>query len=182
MQLIPDAKTKSTETAVRISGDRVLTSNKCVTILKEREEKRKQQDEEKERKKIEREQKRRTKERRTEKKEDSIAAERKALAAEKKALVTAKNAERESRNSTGQTDQQRGRKRNSENEPSLVEKFLRVSTDEGATSCVNTITENSPDVATHESNNTCCVCFASFQGDDEIGCNVLAQGGCMRTA
>ena len=48
-------KPKNTETAVRISGARILTSDKCVTILKEREEKQKEQDEEKERKKTEQE-------------------------------------------------------------------------------------------------------------------------------
>ena len=42
VQFVPNAKPKNTETAVRISGARVLTSDKCVTILKEREEKRKQ--------------------------------------------------------------------------------------------------------------------------------------------
>lgn len=38
-----------TETAVRISGARVLTIEKCVAILKEHEEKWKQEEEEKER-------------------------------------------------------------------------------------------------------------------------------------
>ena len=90
------------------------------------------------------------------------------MAAEKKALATAKKAERESQNAKGQTNQQQGRKRNYENEPSLVEKFPRVSTVEGAASSVNTMTESFSDVVTVESNNTCCVCFAPFQGDDEV--------------
>ena len=60
VQFVPDAKSKNTETAVRILGAKVLTSDKCIAILKEREEKRKQLDEEKERKKTEREQKRKT--------------------------------------------------------------------------------------------------------------------------
>ena len=55
VQFVPDAKPQKTETSVRISGARVLTSEKCVSILKEHEEKRKQQEEEKEKKKIERE-------------------------------------------------------------------------------------------------------------------------------
>ncbi|XP_065895973.1 uncharacterized protein [Dysidea avara] len=62
VQFVPDAKPQKTETAVRISGARVLTSEKCVYILKEREEKRKQQEEEKESKKIEREQRKKVEE------------------------------------------------------------------------------------------------------------------------
>ena len=53
VQFVPDAKPKSKETAVRISGALVLTSDKCVAILKECEEKVKKQQEEKERKKLE---------------------------------------------------------------------------------------------------------------------------------
>jgi len=40
---IPDARPQNKENAVRISGARILTSDKCVAILKEREEKQKQQ-------------------------------------------------------------------------------------------------------------------------------------------
>ena len=99
VQFVPDAKPKSKETAVRISGARVLTSDKCAAILKEREEKVKKQQEEKERKKLEREQKRKQREE-EQKKKKAIAAERKALAATRKAEKEAKKA-KVSRNQEG---------------------------------------------------------------------------------
>jgi len=74
---------------VRISAARVLTSDKCVAILKEREKKQKQQQQEKERNRLEREQKKKEKEEEQKKK--------KALAAERKALAAAKKAEKEAR-------------------------------------------------------------------------------------
>ena len=43
VRFVPDACPQNKETAVRISGARVLTSDKCVAILKEREDKQKQQ-------------------------------------------------------------------------------------------------------------------------------------------
>ena len=42
VQYVPDACPQNKETAVRISGARVLSSDKCVAILKELEEKQKQ--------------------------------------------------------------------------------------------------------------------------------------------
>ena len=99
VQFVPDAKPKSRETAVRISGARVLTSDKCAAILKEREEKVKKQQEEKERKKLEQEQKRKQKEE-EQQKIKAIAAERKALAATRKAEKEAKKA-KVSRNQEG---------------------------------------------------------------------------------
>jgi len=48
VQYVPDSRPQNKETAVKISGARVLTSDKCVAILKEHEEKRKQQQQEKE--------------------------------------------------------------------------------------------------------------------------------------
>ena len=56
VQYVSDARPQNKETAVRILGARVLTSDKCVAILKEHEEKQKQQ-QEKERKRLEWEQK-----------------------------------------------------------------------------------------------------------------------------
>ena len=75
VQFVPDAKPGNKETAVRISGARVLTSDKCATIIKECEEKMKKQQEEKERRKLEREQKRKEKEEQQRKKK-AIAAEK----------------------------------------------------------------------------------------------------------
>ena len=54
VQFVPDAKPQNKEATVRISGARVLTSEKCAAILKECEKKRKEE-EEKERKKLLRE-------------------------------------------------------------------------------------------------------------------------------
>jgi len=39
MKFVPDAKPQTSETSVRILGARVLTSDKCVAIVKERKEK-----------------------------------------------------------------------------------------------------------------------------------------------
>ena len=91
VQYIPDARPRNKETAVMISGAAVLTSEKCVAILKEQEEKHKQQQQGKERKRLEREQKKMEKE--EEHKKKALTAERKALAEEKKALAAAKKAE-----------------------------------------------------------------------------------------
>lgn len=55
VQFVPDAKPRNKETAIRISGARVVMSDKCAAILKECEEKIKKQQEEKERRKLERE-------------------------------------------------------------------------------------------------------------------------------
>jgi len=68
VQFVPDAKPQTSETPVRISGARVLTGDKCIAILKEREEKRKQ---DKERKKAEREQRKMAKEEGQKKKEST---------------------------------------------------------------------------------------------------------------
>ena len=50
VQYVPDACPQNKETAVRISGARVLSNDKCVAILKDRKEKQKQHQREKERK------------------------------------------------------------------------------------------------------------------------------------
>ena len=63
---------------------------------------------------------------------------------------------------------QRGRKRSNVNEISLPEKVSRVSTDEEATTSANAVTESSFNIVTVESNDTCYVHFAPFQGDDEV--------------
>ena len=79
MKFVPDAKPQTSETSVRILGARVLTSDKCVAIVKERKEKWKQQEGWK---KVEREQRKRA--------TDKEQKRKKALAAEKKALATEK--------------------------------------------------------------------------------------------
>ena len=96
VQFVPDAKPKNKETAVRISGARVLTSDKCAAILKEREEKIKKQQEEKERRKMEREQQRKEKEEQQKK---------------KKALAAAKKAEKEAKKAKNQEGSKVNRKR-----------------------------------------------------------------------
>ena len=96
VQYISDACQQNKETTVRISGVRVLTSDKCVAIVKkskttaarEREEKTRMGTKEKG-------------ERGAAKKKKALAAERKALADEKKALAAAKRAEMEARKSRG---------------------------------------------------------------------------------
>ena len=89
----PDARTQSKQTAIQISGARVLTSDKCAAILNERKEKIKKQEEEKKEGNWEenkREKRKKNKvERRTIKEED--------IAAEKRILADAKKAERKQR-------------------------------------------------------------------------------------
>ena len=55
VQFVPDAKPQTKGTTVQISGARVLTSEKCATIIQEREEKKRKEQEDKERKKLLRE-------------------------------------------------------------------------------------------------------------------------------
>lgn len=86
VQFVPDAKPKNKETAVRISGARVLTSDKCASILKEREEKKQKEKEEKEKRKLLRDQKKKQREEELMKKKATIA-ERKATIAEKRAAA-----------------------------------------------------------------------------------------------
>ena len=100
VQFVPDAKLKSKKTAVRISGARVLTNDKCAAILKEHEEKVKKQQEEKERKKKIGSRTKRKQREEEQKKKKAIAAERKALAATRKAEKEAKKA-KVSRNQGG---------------------------------------------------------------------------------
>ena len=98
VQFVPDARPQKKEQAVHISVARVLTSEKCAILLKEREEKKQKEKEEKEKRKLLREQKKKEKEEELKKKKaaaaakKAAAAEKKAAAAEKKAAVAAKRA------------------------------------------------------------------------------------------
>ena len=82
VQFVPNAKPKNKEEVVRISGARVLISDRCAAILKEREEK-KQKEKEKERRKLIREQKELEREE-EQKKRKAAAAEKRAAAAERR--------------------------------------------------------------------------------------------------
>ena len=154
VQFVPDAKPRNKETAVRISGARGLTSDKCAAILKEREEKIKKQQEEKERRKLEREQKRKEKEEQQKKK--------KAIAAEKKALAAAKKAEKEAKKakvSKNQEGNKVNRKRRCNDDGYETRKKLQKSAEGDVAT--------SSRVATVDAENVCCVCFQLYQGDDE---------------
>ena len=100
VQFVPDARPQKKEQAVRISGARVLTSEKCAILLKEREEKKQKEKEEKEKRKLLREQKKKEKEEELKKKK-AAAAEKKAAAAEKKAAAAAKRAAAEKKAAGG---------------------------------------------------------------------------------
>ena len=89
VQFVPDSRPEKKEQTVRISGARVLTSDKCAAILKEREEKKQKEKEEKEQRKLLREQKKREKEEELKRKK-AVAAEKKAAAAEKRAAAAEK--------------------------------------------------------------------------------------------
>ena len=89
VQFVPDSRPEKKEQTVRISGARVLTSDKCAAILKEREEKKQKEKEEKEQRKLLREQKKREKEEELKRKK-AAAAEKKAAAAEKRAAAAEK--------------------------------------------------------------------------------------------
>ena len=160
VQFVPDAKPRNKETTVRISGARVLTSDKCVAILKEREEKIKKQQEEKERRRLQREQKKKEKE--EQKKKKALVAEKKALAAEKKAFSAAKKAEKEANKATKGGENQEGNKSNRKRQNNDVHttrtKLPRLTEDDTASS--STIT-------TAEAENVCCICFQDYQGDEE---------------
>ena len=154
VQFVPDAKPKSKETAVRISGARVLTSDKCAAILKEHEEKIKKQQEEKERRKLEREQRRKEKEEKQKKK--------KALAAEKKALAAAKKAEKEAKKakvSKNQEGSKVNRKRQCSDDGNKTSKKLQKSAEDDVAS--------SSRVPTVDAQNVCCVCFQFYQDNEE---------------
>ena len=153
VQFVPDAKPRNKETAVRISGARVLTSDKCAAILKEREEKIKKQQEEKERRKLEREQKRKEKEEQQKKK--AIAAEKKALAAAKKAEKEAKKA-KVSKNQEG--NKVNRKRRCNDDGYETRKKLQKLAEGDVATSSR---------VATVDAENVCCVCFQLYQGDEE---------------
>jgi len=89
MLQIPD-HAQSKEAAMRISGARVLTSDKCAAIVKRSKgTTARERDEE-----IRMEQKKREKEE-EQKKKKALAAEKKALVEHKKALMAAKKAEKE---------------------------------------------------------------------------------------
>ena len=97
VQFVPNAKPKNKEKPVRISGARVLTSDTCASLLKEREEKKQKENEEKEKRKLLREQKKKEKEEELRKKaaaeeKKTAAVKKKAAAAQKKASVAAKRA------------------------------------------------------------------------------------------
>ena len=161
VQYVPDARPQNKAAAVRISGARVLTSDKCVAILKEREEKQKQQQQEKERKRLEREQKKREKEEEQRKKK-ALAAEKKALAEQKKALVAAKKAEKEARKGTVTSNSvrdssNRKRQRSDGHQPATRSRRL---TEAAAGS-------RSTTMASNDGQNECCVCFELYRGDDE---------------
>ena len=89
VQFVSDSRLEKKEQTVRISGARVLTSDKCAAILKEREEKKQKEKEEKEQRKLLREQKKREKEEELKRKK-AVAAEKKAAAAEKRAAAAEK--------------------------------------------------------------------------------------------
>ena len=92
VQFVLDAKPEKKEQTVRISGARVLTSDKCASILKECEEKKQKEKEEKEKRRSLREQKKKEREEELEKKK-AAGAEKRAAAAEKRAAAARKKAE-----------------------------------------------------------------------------------------
>ena len=170
VQFVPDAKPQNKETMVRISGARVLTSEKCTAILKEREEKKRIEQEEKDRKKLLREKKRQEKEDEQRKKK-ILAAEKRAQAAEKRAQAAvrkraqaekraqaaAKKAEKEAEKEANKANQQA-------NKPSRKRQTdVHVST---TRSKLPRVDEASTTVDS-EGENVCCVCFQCYQDDQE---------------
>ena len=170
VQFVPDAKPQTKGTTVQISGARVLTSEKCATIIQECEEKKRKEQEEKERKKLLREKKKQEKEEEQRKKKALVAekraqaaekraqaaekraqaAEKNRVQAEKKAQAAAKKAEKEADKASQQANKP-SRKRQTDGNMSTRSKLPRV--DEGTVDS--------------EAENVCCVCFQSYQGDLE---------------
>ena len=85
VQFVLDAKPQTKGTTVRISGARVLTSEKCATIIQEHEEKKQKEQEEKERKKKKKQEKEEE-----QRKKKALVAEKRAQTAEKRAQAAEK--------------------------------------------------------------------------------------------
>lgn len=161
VQFVPVTPTR--KSATRVSGARVLTSDKCASILKEKEEKKRKAAEEKEKRKLEKEQKKEERELLKKKKEEERAK---------------KAAERESK-SKKQTATTRKRTSNKTLSPAVEASHSSQPVTSGSTSAA-TLTNVEAEACPREKRrrvtrredseidpNSCCVCYRTFQ-DDEI--------------
>ena len=156
VQFVPDAKPKSKETAVRISGARVLMNDKCAAILKEREEKVKKQQEEKERKKLEREQKRKQSKRSKRKRRPLVQRERpwQLQGRQKRKQKKLKWVETKRENKVN-------RKRQHNDDGYETRNKLQKSAEDDLASTSIVTTDDVENVR------ICCVCFQLYLGEEE---------------
>ena len=162
-------KNRSSDSAKRVSGARVLTSAQCVAILKEKEEQKKKEKEEKERRKLERESKKHEREEALKKR-----AEERAMKAEerkKKAAELAKKREmRTSRKRTAATPSTNQRKKSNTSsktpESHTGAAGSSSSNDKpAATTSVSDEIWRSNSSSTEIDTNECCICFRTFEED-----------------
>ena len=187
VQFVPNAKPKNKEEVVRISGARVLTSDRCAAILKEREEKKQKEKEEKEKRKLMREQKKLEREE-EQKKRKAAAAEKRAAAAErrvtkeaeKKAIAEAKRAAAEAKKIVEKQAErpvgdELSRKRQAASY-TIRAKQPRLGSNPSSSHGLTT----SVDVDENE----CCVCFSMYREDEDddwvqCACSRWLHEGCI---
>ena len=178
VQYVPSTtpKPKESSSSKRVSGARILTSAQCLNMIQEREDKKKKLLEEKEQRKLEREQKRAEKE---------AAAKKRAEEKAKKAELAAKQREARSKkrqkprlSSNVATKKQKTAENSSTPSSSTSvdgpskstsrRKTTLRSQQSSVTSVRANVEERSQD-AENIDINRCCVCFGTFQEDQELG-------------
>ena len=209
VQFVPDAKPQKKDEVVRVSGARVLTSDKCAAILKEREEKKNKEKEEKERRKLMREQKKKEREEEQRKKKAAAAekraaaAEKRAAAAERKATIEAeKKAAAEAKKAAAEAKKAAAEARKAAAVGKQAEKVVgdELSRKRQAASYTTRAKQSRLDsdanvpTSSHTVNTTaivdgneneCCVCFSAYQEDEEdddwvqCGCSRWLHEGCI---
>ena len=179
VQYIPSTtpKPKESSASKRVSGARILTSAQCLNMIQEREEKKKKLLEEKEKRKLEREQKRAEREEAAKKRAEEKA--KKAELAAKQREVTSKKRQKPASNMVTK------KQKTSEN-TSAPSSSTGV---DGRSKSTNYTSSRPTTVRSRESNvsntrakidmqspsdenidiNQCCVCFGTFQEDQELG-------------
>ena len=161
----------------RVSGARILTGAQCLNMIQEREEKKKKLLEEKEKRKLEREQKRAERE---------AAAKKRAEEKAKKAELAAKQREARSKKRQKPALNVATKKQKMAENSAAPSSSSRVDGLSKSTNCTSSrqttlrsresnllnakakIDGRSPD-AENIDINQCCVCFGTFQEDQELG-------------
>ena len=162
IQYVPVKSQRVSATGKRLAGARVLTSDECVQILKEREEKKQKELEEKSKRKAEREQK---------KKDREEAAKEKA---EKRKEAIRKKAEEKQRAQSKRTRPSTRKAPTRRNTRQKEQDTLASMPSSSAVSAVSPVTEEQshdhdamPICSDDSSSNQCCVCFEFYDEEEE---------------